>query len=119
MKLSEVRDLLDARILTGESHLNDDVFVACGCDLMSDVLRYAKENGVLLTGLVNKQVFNTVDMANMHSIVFVRNKIPGSDLLEMANDIDVLIMTTNHNLFEACDILYEKGLKGALLKNEL
>ena len=108
MKLREVKELLNARVLTGEEHLDEDVYVACGCDLMSDVLRYAKEDGILLTGLVNKQVFNTVDMANMHSIVFVRSK-----------DIDMLIMTTDYPLFESCGILYHNGLKGAIPKNEL
>lgn len=80
---------------------------------MSDVLRYAKENGILLTGLVNKQVINTADMANMHSIIFVRNKKPGEDLLEMAEEIDMLIMTTDYPLYESCGILYQNGLKGA------
>ena len=45
MKLREVKELLNARVLTGEEHLDEDVYVACGCDLMSDVLRYAKEDG--------------------------------------------------------------------------
>ena len=119
MKLREVKELLNARVLTGEEHLDEDVYVACGCDLMSDVLRYAKEDGILLTGLVNKQVFNTVDMANMHSIVFVRSKVPGEELLEMAEDIDMLIITTDYPLFESCGILYHNGLKGAIPKNEL
>lgn len=98
MKLSEVKELLNARVLTGEEHLEDEVNVACGCDLMSDVLRYAKEDGLLLTGLVNKQVLNTADMANMHSIIFVRSKVPGEALIEMAEDIDMLVMMTDYPL---------------------
>lgn len=113
MKLKDVKEFLKATVLTGEEHLDEEVYVACGCDLMSDVLRYAKENGILLTGLVNKQVINTADMANMHSIIFVRNKKPGEDLLEMAEEIDMLIMTTDYPLYESCGILYQNGLKGA------
>lgn len=116
MKLHEVKELLNAQVLTGDSHLNENVHLACGCDLMSDVLRYAKEGGILLTGLVNKQVLNTADMANMHSIIFVRSKVPGEDILEMAEDIDMLIMTTDYPMFESCGILYQKGLKGAEAK---
>ncbi len=119
MKLEQVKELLKATVWTGEEHLDEDVCVACGCDLMSDVLRYAKEDGILLTGLVNKQVINTADMANMHSIIFVRNKKPTPELLEMAEEIDMLIMTTDYPLFESCGILYHNGLKGAEPKNEL
>jgi predicted transcriptional regulator len=116
MKLCQIRDLLDAEILAGESHLQDEVYSGFGCDLMSDVLCFAQENAVLLTGLVNKQVLNTVDMANMNSIIFVRNKRPSEDVLKIAREMDILIMSTEHILFECCGILYKHGLKGARIK---
>jgi len=119
MKLSDVKNLLSAEILTGEEHMDDEVFTACGCDLMSDVLRFAKEDGILLTGLVNIQVLNTADMSNMHSIIFVRSKQPSEEILEMARDIDMLVMTTHIPMFESCGILYANGLKGAKPKDEL
>lgn len=119
MKIRQVKELLKAQVLIGEEHLDENVEVACGCDLMSDVLRFAKADGILLTGLVNKQVLNTADMANMHSIIFVRSKKPTPALLEMAEDIDLLVMTTDYPLFESCGILYQNGLKGARPKDEL
>ena len=118
MKLSQVQQLLDAKILTGQEYIDESVDEACGCDLMSDVLRYAKENGVLLTGLVNIQVLNTADMANMHSIVFVRNKQPTSKILDMADDIGMLVMQTSLPMFQACGILYQNGLRGAKPKED-
>lgn len=116
MKLSRVRDLLDAVVLSGESHLDDDVYSGFGCDLMSDVLCFAREDAILLTGLVNKQVLNTVEMANMNSIIFVRNKIPNEDFLELAREMDLLVMSTKYILFECCGLLYINGLKGAHLR---
>ena len=38
MKISDVKELLDAEVLCGEENLGHDVFSACGCDMMSDVL---------------------------------------------------------------------------------
>lgn len=119
MKLTEVKALLNGEVITGENHLEDDVLSACGSDLMSDVLRYAKEDGILLTGLVNKQVLNTADLANMHSIVFVREKKPTAEIIELAREIDMLMMMTDYTLFEACGILYHHGLRGATETNEL
>lgn len=113
MKLNQVKELLNAVVLTGEHHLEDEVYFGFGCDLMSDVLCYAQENAILLTGLVNKQVLNTADMANMNSIIFVRSKTPSKEIIDLAEEIDMLVMTTNYILFECCGLLYKHGLKGA------
>ncbi|AFA49459.1 hypothetical protein Awo_c27060 [Acetobacterium woodii DSM 1030] len=116
MKLSHVRDLLDAIVLSGESHLDDDVRSGFGCDLMSDVLCFAKEDAILITGLVNKQVLNTADMANMNSIIFVRNKMPSQEMIDIAKERNILVMSTKYILFECCGILYKNGLEGAHIR---
>ena len=56
MKISMIRDLLDADLLCCEENLDSDVYSACGSDMMSDVLAYVKDQAVLLTGLCNPQV---------------------------------------------------------------
>lgn len=119
MKLREIKELLKASVITGEEFLDDEVYTACGSDLMSDVLRYAKEDGILLTGLVNKQVVNTVELANMHSIIFVRSKVPPTQLIDFAREAEMLVMSTDYPLFESCGILYHHGLKGAAFNDEL
>jgi len=83
---------------------------------MSDVLCYAREDAVLLTGLVNKQVLNTADMANMNSIIFVRSKVPSEEVIKMAREMNILVMTTKYILFESCGLLYQNGLKGAHIR---
>ncbi|KNZ42502.1 DRTGG domain-containing protein [Acetobacterium bakii] len=116
MKLSLIRDILNAEVLSGESHLEDEVYSGFGCDLMSDVLCYAREDAVLLTGLVNKQVLNTADMANMNSIIFVRSKVPSEEVIQMAKEMNILVMTTKYILFESCGLLYQNGLIGAHIR---
>ncbi len=113
MKLSEIQRLLEAECLSGHEYLETEVLYGFGSDLMSDVLYYAKEDTVLLTGLVNKQILNTAEMANMHSIILVRNKVPGPEFVELAQEMNILLLTTRFILFESCGILHEKGLKGA------
>ena len=53
MKISTIKELLDAKVLVGEEDLGRHVYSACGSDMMSDVLAYVKDQAVLLTGLVN------------------------------------------------------------------
>ena len=59
MKLQEVKEILNAEVLTGNGLLSKEVTMACGADLMSDVLAYAKPGAVLLTGLTNPQVVSS------------------------------------------------------------
>jgi len=116
MKIQEIQKILNAEILTQNYNLDEEVFVACGCDLMSDVLKFAKDDGLLLTGLVNIQVVNTADMANMRIVIFVRSKKPSSEIVKYAEETGITLMQTSLPLFEACGLLYENGLIGAEAK---
>ena len=113
MKISTIRELLDAQVLCGEDKLGTHVYSACGCDLMSDVLAYVKDQAVLLTGLVNPQVIRTAVMMDMHCIVFVRSKQPTEDMIKLAQESGIVILTTEKRLYEACGLLYLSGLTGS------
>ena len=84
MKISTIKELLEADVLCGEDLLNTHVYSACGSDMMSDVLAFVKDQAVLLTGLVNPQVVRTAEMMDIHCIVFVRGKIPDESILSLA-----------------------------------
>ena len=112
MKISDIQNLLKAEVLCCDEHLDGEVFSACGCDLMSDVLAYVKDQAVLLTGLVNPQVIRTAVMMDMVCVVFVRSKIPSEEMLSLAKDSGIVVMTTDKRLYEACGLLYTNGLDG-------
>jgi hypothetical protein len=112
MKISTMQELLDAKVLTCEENLDRHVYSACGCDLMSDVLAYVKDQAVLLTGLVNPQVVRTAVMMDMICIVFVRSKKPTEEILELARESGIVVMTTDKRLYDACGLLYSNGLVG-------
>ena len=112
MKISTMQKLLEAKILCCEENVDRSVYSACGCDLMSDVLAYVKDQAVLLTGLVNPQVIRTAVMMDMVCIVFVRSKIPSEEMLSLARESGIVVMTTDKRLYEACGLLYSNGLVG-------
>ena len=112
MKISTMRDLLEAKVLCCEENVGRHVYSACGCDLMSDVLAYVKDQAVLLTGLVNSQVIRTAEMMDMICIVFVRSKMPNDEMLELAKDGGIVVMATDKRMYEACGLLYANGLVG-------
>lgn len=115
MKLSEIMTILDADILTGETQEEMgacEINTACGCDLMSDVLAFVKDQSLLLTGLINSQVIRTAEMMDIVAVCFVRGKKPTDDVIELARSKDIAILTTAYPLYTACGKLFEKGLGG-------
>ena len=112
MNLSEVRETLKAEVLYGEDKLDSEVTSACGSDFMSDVLAYVKNQALLLTGLVNPQVVRTADMMDMKCVVFVRGKHPDGNVLALARERDMVVMSTPMRMYDACGRLYSRGLRG-------
>ncbi len=110
MKINQVANLLNAQIRCCEEHADCEVHSACGSDMMSDVLAFVKDQAVLLTGLVNSQVLRTAEMMDMRCVVFVRNKQPTQEMLEIAQDSGIVVMTSPLRMYEACGILYAGGL---------
>ena len=112
MKLTEVKQLLEAKVYTGEERLDMEVREACGSDLMSDVLAFVKEQALLLTGLQNLQVLRTAEMMDIEVVVFVRGKVPSREIIDFANSRDMVIMTTELPMYVSCGLLYSNGLQG-------
>ena len=112
MTLREIKEILNCKVLTGEEHLDREVKSACASDFMSDVLAYVKDQGVLLTGMVNPQVVRTAEMMDMKCIVFVRGKVPDAPIVALAEERDIVVMTSEERMFIACGLLYTKGLLG-------
>lgn len=110
MKISRVKEILHAKLWTGEERLEKEVHAACGCDLMSDVLAFAKEKVLLLTGLVNPQVIRTAEMLDIKAIVFVRGKEPTENMIQMAEEKGMALLSTDEPLYIACGKLYQGGL---------
>lgn len=110
MKVSKVKEILDANILCCEDKLDTELQSACGSDMMSDVLAFVKEQGLLLTGLVNPQTVRTAMMMDIKAIVFVRGKKPDDTVVELAKENDIVILTTDYRMYTACGLLYTAGL---------
>ena len=113
MKISKMQELLEAKVLCGEEYLGRHVYSACGCDLMSDVLAFAKDQAVLVTGLVNPQVVRTALMMDMKCIVFARSKQPTDEIIELAKEHELVVLGTDKTLYTTCGILYTNGLAGS------
>ncbi len=110
MTVGDIAQLLDARVLAGEQHLDREVHSACGSDMMSDVLAYVKDQAVLLTGLCNIQSIRTATMMDMVCVVLVRGKQPDQAMIELAERQGLVLLTCTKRMYLACGILFAGGL---------
>jgi len=118
LKLSEVKDILEAEVIVGDDILDLEVKTAFGADLMSDVLAFAKAGSLLLTGLTNTQVIRTANVLDIAAIILVRGKKPSSETIALARELKIPILATKYILFETVGRLYMKGIVGCLPKVE-
>jgi predicted transcriptional regulator len=116
MKISEIKKILNAKVLTGKENLDKEIYCAGASDLMSDVLAYARPKIVLLTGLTTNQVIYTCEMAQIDTIIFVRGKEPSKEVIELAKEKGFVLLATKLPLYDVCGILYEAGLTGTMLE---
>ena len=112
MKISDIVTLLDARVICGGEHLSLEVKSGCSCDMMSDALAFVSDHSVLLTGLINPQVIRTAEMIDVSCVVFVRGKAPTPEMVELARERSLVLLSTDYRMFPACGILYSAGLSG-------
>ena len=111
-----MKELLGANVVCCEESIGKHVYSACGSDMMSDVLAFVKDQAVLITGLVNAQVIRTAEMMDMVCIVFVRSKLPTQEMIDLARESGIVLLTTDKRMYDACGILYTNGLVGNKVK---
>jgi predicted transcriptional regulator len=114
MKVADIVKVLDAEIVTGADKLDTEVKAACGADMMSEVLAYVKDQGMLLTGLCNPQVVRTCEMMDIVCIAFIRGKRPNFDVISLAEEIGIILLSTDYGMFKACGELYKCGIGSGL-----
>lgn len=111
MKLSEIIEHVQGTVLNPEVQANAEIVGGCGADLMSDVLAVVKPEAVLLTGLCNLQVVRTAEMADVRAIVFLRGKQPTPEMVELATQKGIPLISSQRGMFECCGRLYCSGLR--------
>lgn len=114
MTIDRIKTLLDADVLCGTNGLSREVEYAFSSDMMSDVLAYADDHSLLITGLCNPQVIRTSDMLDIICVIFINRKTPTPEILTLAEEKKITVLCTSHSMFSACGILYSNGLPGGV-----
>ncbi len=112
MKLSEIVNVLEATVIHGNDLLDKEVTTCGASDLMSDILAGLSEGCILLTGLTTVQVIRTAMVAGVGAVVFVRAKTPPQEVIELAREQELPLLSSSYSMFVSCGRLHACDLTG-------
>ena len=110
MTIREMAERINATVYAEPDQLDEDLKGAFGSDMMSDVLAFAENRDVLLTGLLNPQIVCTAHMLDMRCIIIVRGKSATDEIKRLAAENQIALLETPLSMYEASGKLYEGGL---------
>lgn len=116
MTLKEITRILNATVITDPVDMDMEIKSACSADMMSAVLYYHTPNSMLITGLVQPQVIRTAEIAGIKCIVFVLDKKPDANLIELAKQKNIPLLSTEYCMYTASGKLFEAELPGCFRK---
>jgi serine kinase of HPr protein (carbohydrate metabolism regulator) len=60
--------------------------------------------------LVNLQSVRTAEMADLAAIIYVRGKTPTPEIIKLAEELGIPLITSRFSMYELCGRLYQIGL---------
>ena len=103
--------MVQGEFVCGEAYKDREVAKVFASDLMSDVLTIKDTEGLLLlTGLCNLQSIRTCEMSDIQLMLVVRGKVVTDEMIELAEDNDMVIVRTTFSLYKTAGILYGAGI---------
>ena len=111
MRINEVVNIIEGKVVCGNSELDIDVNKGFASDLMSDVLTLDIDDVLLITGLANLQAIRTAEMSDISCIVFARNKKISEEMRKLAEESNIILIECAGSVFKTAGKLYGAGIK--------
>ena len=111
MKLKEIIDKLQLRVVTGQDRLDTDVTGGYTSDLLSDVMANSKPRNVWITLQTHENIVAVAKLKDLAAIILINNRQLDEAALQRANDEKVTILASGESAFIITGKLY--GLIGS------
>ena len=106
MKVQELVEKLNLKVLSGEKGLEREIDGCYISDLLSDVMGNAMEGNIWITLQTHKNVMAVASLKEMSCIILVKNLVPNDETIEQSNDEDLPILQTNLPTYEIAGLVY-------------
>jgi len=106
MKVKEITEKLGLKVFTGAAGLESDVTGAYVCDLLSDVMGFAREGDAWITIQSHINVVAIASLKDMPLIILVKGVEPEAAMVKKAADEGIVVAGTGLGTFELTGKLY-------------
>ena len=112
MKITDIIQPLDLKILSGQNGLSNEIKGAYVSDLLSDVIGNAKEGEIWITLQTHQNIIAVAALKDISGIIIVKGAGPEFDTIDKSNIENIPVMVTELDTFTIAGRLFE------LLKKE-
>ncbi len=107
MKLKEIIEKLQLKVLAGQDKLDIEVTGGYTSDLLSDVIANSKEGNLWITLQTHQNIIAVAKLKDLSGIIIVNNRKPDEDTLRKAKEENVLLFGSEEMAYEVSGKLYE------------
>ena len=111
MKVKELVDKLNLKVLSGADGLDREIEGCYVSDLLSDVMGHAEMGNVWVTLQVHKNVMASASLKDLACVILVKGQTASDDTLEQSNDEGIPFLSTPMETFETAGKIYELIMK--------
>jgi serine kinase of HPr protein (carbohydrate metabolism regulator) len=107
MKLKEIIEKLQLKVLTGQDRLDVDVTGGYASDLLSDVIANSKEGNLWITLQTHQNIIAVAKLKDLAGIIIVNRREPDEETLGKAKEENVPLLSSEDTAFDVSGKLYE------------
>ncbi len=107
MKVRELVEKLNLKVVSGESGLDRDIDGCYVSDLLSDVMGNAEMGNVWVTLQTHKNVMAIASLKELACVILVKNLMPSDDTIEQSNEEGIPFLTTDMQTYETVGKIYQ------------
>ena len=105
--LKKLIEELDFKCVTCENLLDKEPKWAYVSDLLSDVMGKAQPQMIWVTSQIHKNIVAVASLIDLSAIVIVNERKPDEDMLKLAEEAGVVVLTSDKPAFEPAGMLSE------------
>ncbi|MGQ7869093.1 DRTGG domain-containing protein [Sunxiuqinia sp. sy24] len=113
MKVSELIERLDLKVISGEKGLDREINGAYVSDLLSDVMGNACENQVWITLQVHQNVMAIASLKDLAAVILVKGLQPHQSTIAHSKEEQIPLLSSSDSTFDLSGklhaLLKEKG----------
>lgn len=107
MKVKELVEKLNLKVLSGENGLDREIEGCYVSDLLSDVMGNADSGNIWITLQTHKNVMAVASLKELACIILVKDFAPNEDTINQSNEEEIPILQTSMSTYEVTGKVYE------------